>query len=379
MIRRSFLFALLIPALLLGCKKENAYVPPPPPQVGVAHPIQRQVTPYLAATGNTVAYNQVNLVARVEGFLQEIDYQDGATVKAGTNLFVIEPAPYQAKLQQAQAQLDGAKAELANAEAVFDRQKTLLSQNVTAQNTYDQALANRDSDRANVQNQTAGVALAGINYGYTHVAAPFDGVVTNHLVSVGELVGVNSPTQLATIVQLDPIYVTFNVSEQDVLRIRTELAKSGLTLTLADLQKVPVEVGLMTEQGYPHKGHLDYVAPDVDSSTGTLMVRGVFENARRSLLPGYFTRIRVPMHNQTGPALLVPDTAIGTDQAGRYLLVVNKDNLIEQRSVQTGQLDGALRVITEGLKPDDQVVITGLARAVVGEKVAPQPAPMPKS
>ena len=379
MIRSGLLLTLLVPALLAGCKKENAYIPPPPPQVGVAHPVQKQVTPYLEATGNTVAYNQVDLVARVEGFLQSIDYQDGATVKAGTNLFVVEPAPYQAKLQQAQAQLASANAELVNAEFQYSSQSTLLSQNVTAQNTYEQALATRDSDRANVQNQTAGVALAGINYGYTHVAAPFAGVVTNHLVSVGELVGVNGPTKLATLVQLDPIYVTFNISEQSVLRIRAEMAKSGLALTLADLQKVPVDVGLMTEEGYPHTGHLDYVAPSVDSSTGTLMVRGVFANANRSLLPGYFVRVRVPMHNQTGQALLVPDTAIGTDQAGRYLLVVDKDNVIQQRSVQLGQLDGSLRVITEGIQPADQVVITGLARAVVGEKVAPQPAPMPES
>lgn len=366
-------------ALLAGCKKENAYVAPPPPQVGVAHPVQRPVTPYLESTGNTVAYNQVDLVARVEGFLQSINYQDGATVKTGTNLFVIEPAPYQAKLQQSQAQLDGAKAELKNAEVQFERQATLLAQNVTAQNTYDQSLATRDSDRANVQNQTAGVALAGINYGYTQVAAPFDGVVTNHLVSVGELVGVNGPTKLSTIIQLSPIYVTFNISEQDVLRIRAEMVKSGLTLTLADLQKVPIEVGLMTEQGFPHSGHLDYVAPDVDPSSGTLMVRGIFENGKRSLLPGYFVRIRVPMHNQTAQALLVPDTALGSDQAGRYLLVVNKDNVVEQRTVKVGQPDGALRVITDGLKPDDQVMITGLARAVVGEKVSPQPAPMPEA
>lgn len=367
--------------LLSGCKKPNVYVAPPPPQVGVAHPLSRNVTPYLDATGNTVAYNQVNLEARVEGFVQEIDYTDGALVKAGTKLFVIEPAPYQAKLQQAQASLDAANAALTQSGPELSRQATLLKQNVTAQNTYDQAKAKYDSDRANLLNQTAGVALAGINLGYTHVTAPFDGVVTAHLVSVGGLVGVSGPTKLATIVQQAPIYVTFNISEQQVLQIRTDLAKTGVTAAdlRANISKVPVEIGLMTEQGYPHEGKLDYAAPEVDSSTGTLTVRAIFDNTKRELLPGFFVRVQVPMHHMAAQALLVPDTALGTSQAGRYLLVVNKDNVVEQRSVQTGQLDGALRVITEGLKPDDQVVITGLGRAVPGEKVAPQPAPMPES
>jgi membrane fusion protein, multidrug efflux system len=367
--------------LLVGCKKENAYVPPPPPQVGVAHPLARNVTPYLEATGNTAAYNQVDLEARIEGFVQEIDYTDGAFVKAGTTLFVIEPAPYQAKLQQAQAELDAANAGLIESGPEFQRQATLLQQNVTAQNTYDQAKAKYDSDKANVLNQTAGVALAGINFGYTHVTAPFDGIVTAHLVSVGALVGVSGPTKLATIVQQAPIYVDFNVSEQQVLQVRANLAKAGINPAemRANINKVPVEIGLMTESGYPHKGRLDYSAPTVDSSTGTLAVRAIFENANRDLLPGYFVRIRIPLHYMAGPALLVPDIALGTSQAGRYLLVVNKDNVVEQRTVQTGQLEGALRVITEGIKPDDEVVITGLTRAIPGAKVSPQPATMPES
>ena len=244
--------ALALIALLAvaGCKKENAYVPPPPPDVGVAKPLQQAVTPYLEVTGNTAAYNQVDLDARIEGFLKEIDYTDGAMASRGDTLFVIEPAPYQAKLQQAQASLAAAQAALAQSEPEFVRQETLLKQNVSAQNTYDQALAKRDSDRANVSNQQAGVTIAAINYGYTRVTAPFDGEMTNHLQSVGELVGVSGPTKLASIVQLDPIYVTFNVSEQDVLRIKAMMRERGLTAF--DLAKIPVEVGLMTEQGYPH-------------------------------------------------------------------------------------------------------------------------------
>jgi len=201
------------------------------------------------------------------------------------------------------------------------------------------------------------------------VVAPFDGVVSTHLVSVGELVGVASPTQLATIVQLDPIYVTFNVNEQDVLRIRAQSIRKGLTSN--DLKQVPIEVGLQSESGYPHQGKLDYAAPTVNQSTGTLAVRGVLPNADRVLLPGYFVRVRVPLAQQPA-ALLVPDAALGSDQAGRYLLVVNGDNVVEQRKVQIGPREGDLRVIDGGLKPDDRVVIAGLLRAIPGQKVDPQ-------
>ena len=368
---RSLLLVALVALALPARAKDNAYVPPPPPRVGVAHPLRQEVTPYLEATGSLSAYNQVDLVARVQGFLQEIDYKDGATVKRGDTLFVIEPAPFQAKLEQAQASLASAQAQLTQAAAEYQRQASLGRSDFASQSTVAQARATRDTDQANVQNQQAGVALAGINLAYTRVTAPFDGLVTAHLASVGDLVGVSGPTKLATIVQLNPIYATFNVSEQDVQRIRANLARRGLTL--ADLGKVPVEIGLMTEKGYPHAGTLDYVAPQVDTSSGTLTARGIFPNADHMLLPGFFVRVRVPLAQQRQDALLVPDRALGTDQSGRYVLVVNQNDVVEQRGVRTGQLVGALRVIEAGLRPDDRVVVSGIQRAIAGEKVAPQP------
>ena len=193
--------------------------------------------------------------------------------------------------------------------------------------------------------------------------------MTAHLVSVGELVGVASPTQLATIVALDPIYVNFNVNEQDVLRVREEARRRGMTVD--DLRKLPVEIALQTETGYPHKGTLDYVSPQVNQSTGTLAVRGILKNPDRVLLPGYFVRVRVPFDQKTN-ALLVPDVALGSDQAGRYVLVVNAENVVEQRKVNVGPLEGDLRVIESGLKPDDKVVVAGLLRAIPGQKVDPQ-------
>jgi RND family efflux transporter MFP subunit len=353
---------------LSGCE-QNTFVAPPPQKVEVAPPTQRNITRFLEATGNTSPFNNVDLVARVQGFLQSINYQDGSFVKKGTTLFTIEPETYQLKLQQAQAAQAGAEASNKQAETDFKRQSDLVSRQVVSQATLDQSTSARENSQANLQQAQINTRIAAVNFGYTNVTAPFDGIVSTHLVSVGELVGVSSPTQLATIVQIDPIYVNFNVSEQDVQRVREEARRRGLTVN--DLRQLPIEVGLQTETGYPHKGKLDYLAPNVDASTGTLLVRGVLSNPDRTLLPGFYVRIRVPI-DQQNDALLVPDSALGSDQAGRYVLVVNADNVVEQRKVTTGPLDADLRVIDSGLKPDDRVIVAGLLRAIPGQRVDPQ-------
>jgi RND family efflux transporter MFP subunit len=367
---RSFRISVTVLSLvLLTACEQNTFVAPPPPAVDVGVPVQRTITRYLEATGNTAPIKTVDLVARVQGVLQAINYQDGAFVKEGTTLFTIEPDTYQLKLEQAQAAEAGSQASLKQAEADYKRQADLVSRQAVSQATLDQSTATRDNAQANLQQAQVNTKIAAVNFGYTNVTAPFDGIVSAHLVSVGELVGAASPTQLATIVQLDPIYVNFNVNEQDVLRIRAQAARKGLTAS--DLKQVPVEVGLQSESGYPHKGKLDYAAPTVNQSTGTLAVRGVLPNADRVLLPGYFVRVRVPL-DQQADALLIPDVALGSDQSGRYVLVVASENVVEQRKVQTGPLDGDLRVIESGLKPDDRVVIAGLLRAIPGQKVDPK-------
>jgi RND family efflux transporter MFP subunit len=331
--------------------------------------VQRGITRFLEATGNTAPIKNVDLVARVQGVLQSIDYQDGSFVKQGKTLFTVEPETYKLKLEQAQAAEAGAQASVKQAEADFKRQTDLVSRQVVAQSTLDQSTATRDNAQASLQQAQVNTKIADVNYGYTNVMAPFDGIVSAHLVSVGELVGVASPTQLATIVQLDPIYVNFNVNEQDVLRIRDEARRRGLTVS--DLRQLPIEIGLQTEAGFPHKGQIDYISPTINQSTGTLPVRGMLPNPDRILLPGFYVRVRVPIDRQDN-ALLVPDVSLGSDQAGRYLLVVNGDNIVEQRKVMTGPLEGELRVIESGLKPDDRVVVAGLLRAIPGQKVDPQ-------
>jgi RND family efflux transporter MFP subunit len=358
--------------LLAGCGESNIYVAPPPPKVTVATPVKKSVTKFLDATGTTAAVNSADLVARVPGFVETINYKDGDFVKKGTLLFTIEPESYNLKWKQAQAAQDSANALLTQAQLQYQRQYDLRQSNTNTQAQLDDATASRDNAKANVSQADINTQLAKINYGYTSVTAPFDGVVTARTVSIGDYVGANSqPTVLASIVELDPIYVNFSVNERDVLLIRAEMRRRGLTPQ--DLKKVPIDVGLQTEQGYPHSGLLDYAAPTVDSSTGTLAVRGIIQNADRALLPGLFVRVRVPTGTQDD-ALVVPDVALGSDQSGRYLLTVNKDNVVEQRTIEASALDGTMRVIDKGIGPDDRVIVAGLLRAVPGQKVDPQTA-----
>jgi RND family efflux transporter MFP subunit len=359
---------LVVAVVLAACGQDNRYAAPPPPKVAVATPGEQEVTRYFEATGNTAAINSVDLVARVQGFVQAISYTDGDFVKKGTSLFTIEPEPYKLKVESAKASVTSAKATLKQNEAEFQRQADLVTKQVSTQANYDKALAQRDSSQADLQSAQANEQQAEINLGYTDVVAPFDGVVSARQVSIGQLVGANSATVLSTIVQLDPIYVNFNVSERDVLEVRADLARTGRTV--ADLLGITVEIGLQTESGYLHKGKLNYVAPTVDPSTGTLAARASLQNSDRVLLPGYFVRVRIPSRPQ--PALLVPDIALGSDQGGRYVLVVNKDNVVEQRRVDIGQLVGELRVIEKGVAKDDRIVVGGIMRAIPGQKVDPE-------
>jgi RND family efflux transporter MFP subunit len=354
--------------LLAACGQNNTYQAPPPPKVTVAPPVAQKVTLYFEATGNAAAVNSANLVARVSGFLTEIKYSDGAAVKKGQHLFTIEPEPYHLKLQQAQAAEQAAQASAKQTEGDFERQQELLQRQTASKAAFDAALAKRDNDRARVLQTQADTKQAQINLDYTRVLAPFDGIVAARQVSLGELVGGSGTQVLAAIVQLDPIHVNFTASERDVLLVRAMLDQRGQKAN--DLLGSEVEVGLQTEQGYPHKGKLDYIAPTVNQGTGTLAARAELSNPSRLMLPGFFVRVRVPM--QETDALLVPSVALGADQGGRYVLVVNGENVVEQRKVEVGPTRGEMTVIDSGLKPDDRVITTGLLRAVPGQKVDPQ-------
>jgi len=371
---RSML-VLVTAATLAGCGAKNAYVPPPPPKVVVAQPLQQPVTLYLNLTGNTAPFRTVTLVARVQGYLESIDYQDGSAVTKGTPLFGIERDTYQAQLDQAKGQLAHDQAVLGEAQIDLTRYQTLeKQQSIAAQQSQDQAFV-VEQDKGTVAVDQANVETATINLGYTRVLAPFDGIVTNHQVDLGALVGVSGPTTLATIIQTDPIYANFTLSEPQLLMIRRSNAQAGLPVSTADLKylsTIPIEIGLQDEEGYPHKGHLDYVSPQIDPSTGTVAARAIFENKDNALVPGLFARVRGPVGRQD-KALLTRADAIGTSQEGNYVLVVGADNVVQRKIVKTGQRqEGQLVIIESGLDPGDWVVIEGIQLAFPGAKVEPQ-------
>jgi RND family efflux transporter MFP subunit len=339
--------------------------------IPVVKPQTQSVSSYVEVTGNAASVNAVKLIARVEGYLEQIHYEDGQFVKKGDLLFTIQQDQYKDQLQQAQAQVLTAQAALIHAKTEFVRYSKLVKQDAATQTEVDHWVFERASAEASLLSAQAQVALAKLNLGYTEVRAPFDGIVGKHLIDPGNVVGGGGQqTALAEITQLDPIYVVANLSEQQVLQIRQNLGQHRLTF--ADLRKVPVDVALSDETGFPHQGTIEYVAPALDPATGTLLVRGILSNPDRTLLPGFFVKMRLPMAKVDRNALLVPDRSLQEDQGGRYLLIVGKDDVVEQRYVQLGQLDGALRVITSGLTAGDRVVVGDLWRATPGTKVKPQ-------
>jgi len=368
--------AALIAALVFaaGCdQKENKFVPPPPPPVTVSRPAQQPVTDYLYLTGNTQAVDQVQLDARIEGFLTSIHFKDGDYVKKGDLLFLIEPDIYKAKVQQAEGQLAAAQAQLLRASQEYDRQLSLLKQNATAKSEVEKWKAERDAAEANIVEAKAGLELSRINLGYTRVAAPFDGRMDRHLVTPGNLVGAGKPTALANITRMDPIYAYFTLNERDLMRLMGRASEKGQTPYKE--RALPVFAGITGEEGYLLEGRFDFASTGLDPNTGTILLRAVFNNPPSSsgvhnLVPGMFLRLRLPIDVRE-KALLVSERALGVDQGGRYLLVVNDKDIVEQRPVKVGAVVNGMRVIEEGLKADDWVVVSGIQRARPGAKVTP--------
>lgn len=337
------------------------------PQVTVAQPKVQDVTEYAEFTGTTRAFEAVEIRARVEGVLHSMHFKAGAQVTKGQLLFVIDPKPYQAQLQQAEAELAVRQAQRSLAQATLVRKQRAYKERAVSEVDVIQARADLAQAEANIKAAEANVRTARIKLGYTQVHSPIEGRVSRTLVDVGNLVGQGEATLLAKVVDHDPIYVYFSISERELLR-QIQRHVQGKTPPAGD-QRGAVQMGLSTDEGYPHIGQMDYLGNQVDSGTGTIEARAVFPNRLESklplLVPGLFARLRLPI-GLLKNARLVPERALGADQQGRYLMVVGKGNKVERRLVKIGPLVKGQRVITEGLNRDDWVIINGLLRVRPG-------------
>jgi RND family efflux transporter MFP subunit len=366
-LRQAWLVVLVLFLALSGCKERPKQQPPPPPKVTVAQPVQRMVSDDLELTGNTQAIYTVQLVARVAGYLEKVLFQDGQLVKKGQPLFLIQQNTYQDNLKQAEAAVLQFRAQLVFAEAQYARYSNLVQEKAGSQSDVDNWRFQRDQAQANLRAAEAQVSLAQLNLSYTDVRAPFDGRMDRRLKDPGNLVGAGENTILAQINQIDPMYVYFNIADVDVAR----LVKARRSIPgPADAQKWPVFVGLPSEDGYPHRGYLEFSAISLTTTTGTLLMRGVLPNANGQILAGLFARVRLPIEQRS--AILVPEVAIGHDQEGSYVFVVNEKNVVQRRSVKTGPSVDALRAIDEGLQGTERVIVNGLLRAAPGRQVTPE-------
>ena len=338
------------------------------PSVVVNKPILTPITTYVTQTGTMVAYNSVNLVARIEGYLEKVEFVDGTFVKKGKELFVIEPEPYLEKLKEAEAAVTVQKALYAYNTSEFKRQQLMYKQNATSLNNVEKWRAETERTQGEIDKAIANKVDADINYSYTHVLAPFDGRIGRHLVDPGNLVGNGKATDLATIDQIDPIYVYFNLSELDLIKVR-EAAKAN-NFKPTDLATIPVFVRMQNETKFLHKGQINFVNTGLNASTGTMEFRALLTNKDLNLLPGLFVEIRIPI-SLPKPQLTIPDTAVLYDQIGAYILVLNKNDEVMVKRVVLGGLEQGMRAITKGLLADERVVISGLQNAIPGHRVAP--------
>jgi RND family efflux transporter MFP subunit len=351
-----------------GCQPKNDYVAPPPPEVAVRHPVSERITTYKEFTGTAQAVETVDVRARVKGFLQSMHFEPGADVEEGQLLFVIDPKPFEAAAAVARADLSSKQAQFAGADAEYRRTVALYERNVSPELDLIKLKAARDAAQAAVQQAAAALDQAELDLGYTQVKAPIAGRISRNLVDVGNLVGSAEATLLATIVQNKPIHAFFTVSESDLYRFRA-VRRRGEQGDYRQ-ETVPLALGMASEEGYPHEGVINYVDPALDPATGTLLVRGSFPNADGAIVPGAFIRVRVPFE-QDRDALLVPERALGSDQTGRYVLVVDAEGKVDQKPVKLGSRVKDLVVVESGLKADDWVVVDGLQRARPGSKVKP--------
>ena len=363
------LSALLL--LMTACAQQQpTAAPPPPPKVTVSQPINREVVEWEEYTGRLEAVESVEVRARVNGYLQSIHFKNGTIVKQGDLLFVIDPRPYQAELERAKAELALANARLERTGKDLARAQMLVRSRAVSEEEVDTRVSDQRQAQETVQAARAMVNAAQLNVEFTQVRAPISGRISRNLVSVGNLIngGTTQSTVLTTIVSLDPIYCYFEADERSFLRgIRQ--SRNGDRAT-GRTGKQPVYVALADEEGFPHQGSIDFVDNRLDQNTGTITVRAVLPNADLLLTPGLFARVRVPAGDKY-KALMLPPEAVGSDLSQQFVFVVDNQNLAQYRKVTPGPIIDGLRVIRDGIQPDDWVIVKGVQRAKTGAKVDP--------
>src|SRR5579863_1464234 len=343
-------------AAISGCRRSTPQAAPAErPVLPVSKPAQREITNFVDFTGRTDAVKAVDIRPRVTGYLVQMPFKEGSEVKAGAVLFEVDPSPYQAQVVQAESQVSLNEAQLTLAQTNFERAKLLMEKKAISQQEYDQESASVDEAKARIEAAKASLDLYKLNLAFTKVTSPIDGQVSRYYLTNGNLVN-QDQTLLTTVVSLDPMYVYFDVDEPTLLR--TRMAINSGAIKRAEDGKFPVLMGLQGEEGFPHHGTIDFVNNQVNSATGSIAVRGVFDNSKpeggtRLLSPGMFVRVRLPI-GQPHSALLVIDRAIASDQGLKFVYVVDSDHKVQYRRVTIGALqEDGLREITQGLAADE--------------------------
>ena len=371
---RLTLSALFIGSFLTGCGKRTQPATPPPPTVSVIQPVTREVVEWDEYIGRFESPETVEVRARASGYLDKVHFKEGKEVKKGDLLFTIDPRPYQAEFDHANAEYERAVSQTDLAKNDFERAKRLIATKAISEEDYDTKSKTYTAVQAAVRSAKATLDSAKLNLEFTQIRAPIDGRISRAVVTEGNLIssGVagSGATLLTTIVSLNPLYLYGDADERSVLKY-LHLRREGTRVSARD-ELIPAEMGLADEAGFPHKGYMDFVDNRIDPGTGTMRARGVFSNADHSLSPGFFGRIRIPGSGKY-PALLIPDRALGSDQAQKFVYVVNAEKKVEFRPVKIGPMIDGLRVVKEGLKPGEQIVIEGLLRVRPGIVVEAKP------
>ncbi len=359
--------------VLAGCSRAETATPAAqalPPQVTVARVVSRQITDFADFTGHFEAVDRVEIRPRVSGYISSVNFVDGGEVRKGDVLFVIDPRPYEADLKRTQAQLAQARSQLALARSERDRAQKLIASRSISREEYETRVAASQESGANVEAAQAAVDMAALNLTFSRVTSPISGIVSRAEITAGNLV-TSGQTLLTTVVSVDPIYVSFEGDEQGYLEFMDYARGNARDRAHAEREPHPVWIGLADESGYPHEGRIVFVDNEIDPSTGTVRARGRIDNHDRRFTPGMFARVRLP-GSERYTALLVNDSAVGTDQGVNYVLRVGSGNKVEYCPVKLGPIIDGLRVVREGLAPGDLIVVNGLQRVHAGMPVTPE-------